>query len=155
MGDQPTTSHGNIGDKDVHSFLDHFIQAYDRGDDKFFNYFDPKASIYSISSPARIEGREAFRKSFGPHLKEKRSTKIQGPEIHSYGNTAAVAYDAHIEAGGHVHNTRCSLLLHRDAEGKITVAQMHMSSPPLRAGEDMRILEERVATAISAVGTPK
>jgi len=148
------TSHGNIGDKDVHSFLDQFIQAYDRGDDSFFNYFDPKAAIYSVSSPSRLDGREAFRKSFGPHLKEKRSTKIQGAEVHSYGNTAAVTYDAHIDAGGHVHNTRCSLVLHRDAGGKLTVAQMHISSPP-RTAEDVRILEERVATAIAAVGTPK
>lgn len=149
------STHRGIGDKDVHSFLDHFIQAYDRGDEKLFDYFDPNASIFSISSPARIEGREAFRKSFGPHLKEKRSTKIHDPKIHSYGDTATVTYDAHIEAGGHAHDTRCSLLLHRDAQGKLSVAQMHMSSPPLRPGEDIRILEERVATSLAAVGTPK
>ena len=41
-----------------------------------------------------------------------------------------------------------------DAGGQLSVAQMHMSSPPPRSAEDVRILAERVATAISAVGTP-
>ncbi len=153
----PETS-GNpstIGDKDVHAFLDHFLKAYDGGDEKFFQYFTPNASIVTLSSAQRLDGREAFRKSFGPHLKAKRHTKIDSPTVESFGNAAAVTYDAHIEVEGHTHQARCSLILQRGTDGQLSVAQLHMSSPPLRSGEDIRILEERVATALSAVGTPK
>ena len=149
------THHRGIDDKDVHAFLDHFIRAYDHGDEKFFDYFTPKASILSISSSERIEGRDQFRKSFGPRLKEKRSTKIQSPEVHSFGDSASVTYDCSVQVEGHTHKARCTLVLQRDAGGNLAVAQMHMSSPPLRPGEDIHILEERVATSLSAVGTPK
>jgi ketosteroid isomerase-like protein len=160
---QPTDVYrptGDIEDKEVREFLTRFIDAYDGGDDSFFDYFAPDAGVFTVSSPTRIDGREEFRKGFAPHLKTKRVTQILAPRIETSGASASVMYHARIQIDGRTHETRCSLQLKRDERGGLSITQLHMSPQGSmrvvsQSFEDVVVLEERVATSLAQVGTPK
>jgi ketosteroid isomerase-like protein len=154
-----------ITQDEVRSFLKRFVDLYDKADKKFFDLFAPDATIFALSSSTRYEGRAAFEKGFGPNFKaDNRGSEIVSPEIKVLGDTALVSYYNRIQAGGKRIEMRSSLALSRDQKGGLAVTHLHNSPlnatgvtsvPAGRSIEDVMILEERVATAIAAIGTPK
>ena len=160
------TTKDRISEEEVKTFLDRFVDLYEKGDKGFFDLFAPNATVFAISSPTRIEGRDQFQKGFAPHFdpKSKRVSQILSPDIQVFGDTALVSYHNRIQAGGTTHDLQGSLVLRRNQRGGLNVTHLHNSPQSTassfsvgvgRSIEDFAILEERVATAISAVGTPK
>jgi ketosteroid isomerase-like protein len=147
---------------EVHEFLHRFVETYEKGDKAFFDCFSKNASVFTISSPTRIDGADEFRRGFQPFLegKSSRQSQILSPAISIEGGTAVVTYHNRIQVDGRSTNLRSTLVLTRDDSGRLRASHLHNSpleSPPVRPRtvEELHLIEERVATTIGAVGTPK
>ncbi len=147
---------------EVNSFLKKWVAAYENGDNAFFDFFAKDASFFSVSSPTRIDSLEEFRRGFESQFTGgKRRSQILSPEIRVVGNTAIVSYHNRVAVGNVTSNMRATVVLVKGREG-LKITHLHNSPlisvgvPPLgRAPEEVTLLEERVATAAAAVGTPK
>jgi ketosteroid isomerase-like protein len=152
-----------ITEEEVSAALDRFQNSYEQGDDKFFEHFDEKASLFTLSSPTRIDGREVYRRGFQPYFSgQKRRSQVLSPEIRILGDDSAlVTFHNRILANGVSTNIRATLIFQRDAKGSFQIVHTHLS--PLGQGvsaaptkiEDVTLLEERVASAAAMAGTPK
>ncbi|HEY0514046.1 MAG TPA: nuclear transport factor 2 family protein [Thermoanaerobaculia bacterium] len=148
---------------EVDSFLKRFTDLYEKSDEGFFDLFAHDATVFNLYSNHRLDGRDAFRKSFGPHFKShgKRTSEILSRETQIVGDTALVSYNNRIQVDDKRVDLRGSLLLNKE-NGGLQVKHLHNSSltgvASAAAGkpvEDIQVLEERVATSLSAIGTPK
>jgi ketosteroid isomerase-like protein len=157
-------STNGISEEEVHAFLKRFADLYEKADDRFFDLFASDATVFNISSSRRLEGRDAFRKEFGPRFKPgyKRVSEILSPEVQSLGGSALVSYRNRIQVDDQQVELRASLVLSRDPQGGLQVKHLHNSAlpgaqpaPAGRSVEEVVVLEERVATALSTIGTPK
>lgn len=144
-------------------FLDGYRIAYETGDKSYFSFFASDASFFTISSATRIDSLEEFHRSFGPSLADGAARRCQfmAPEVRVMGNSAVVTCHNRVSVQGDVINLRATFLLEM-RRGNLKIVHMHVSPAPLppqvpgQAGlEEVRLLEERVATAASTVGTPK
>lgn len=159
-----------ITQDEVKAFLKSYVAAYEKGDSKaFFGSFADDASVFTISAPTRIDGVEEFRRGFERHLSDVpergRRSQILSPEIKITGPTAVVSFHNRIAVGDQTTNMRATLVLSKRGKG-IQIVHLH-NSPLTSAGlpaakvpggvglQDVTLLEERVATAAAAVGTPK
>ncbi len=154
---RPEETNRKIAEDEVKVFLDRFSSLYEKADDGFFDLFAPNASVFTVSSPTLIDGRDKFKKGFAPHLTRdsKRVSQILSPEIQIFGDTALVTYHNRIQLDSKSFDLRSSLVLHKNDKGALNVTHLHNSPSAGRSLEDVVLLEERVATVISAVGTPK
>ena len=148
----------------VKDFLNKWIGAYGSNSKDFFEAFAPDASIFTLSSPARVDGRENFRDAFDPNFTGDRRGQILSPDIQIYGDLAVISCHSRISLDKKVTHLRTSLCVRAGEGGKLQITHMHQSpmgvpgsaAPPAAGGADgIQLLEERVAVAAAAVGTPK
>lgn len=152
-----------LSNEDVKGFLARWARAYDEGDEAFFDSFAKDASIFAISSPTRIDGLEEFRRGFEPYFREgNRRSQILSPEIKASGDTAVATFHNRVNVDNRITNMRTTVVISR-ADGGLKITHLHqspLSTPSAIAGagagpESVSLLEERVAVAAAAVGTPK
>jgi ketosteroid isomerase-like protein len=153
-----------ISVNEVKEFLKAWISEYERGTNAFFEHFEPTATIFGLTIPTRIDGIDEFKRGFEGALSsgKKRLSQILSPEIKLLGDAGAVvSYHNRVVVDGHSSNLRGTVVLNKGHDG-IKIVHLHLSplatvSAPAaaRAPEDVSLLEERVATAAAAVGTPK
>jgi ketosteroid isomerase-like protein len=154
----------HLNQSEVKEFLKRFVTSYESGGKGFFELFANDASVFSISVPTRIDGVEEFRRGFEDSLGagQKRRAQILSPEIRIAGNTAIVSYHNRVAVDSATTNMRATMVLAKDGKAGLKIIHLHNSPlvaagvPPVaRRPEDITLLEERVATAAAAVGTPK
>ncbi|AID34841.1 MULTISPECIES: nuclear transport factor 2 family protein [Mesorhizobium] len=151
-----------LSEPDVTTFLKTFVSTYEKGDASFFDLFAGDASVFSVSVPTRIDGAEEYRRGYEEQFQGKnRRAQILSPEIRIAGDVAVVTYHNRVAFDNQSTNLRSTLVL--SLVGKdLKIVHLHnsplaspgVSSTPRRP-EDVTLLEERVATAAAAVGTPK
>ena len=152
----------DLTEGEVNSFLQKWVSAYESGDKSFFDFFADDASYFSVSAPTRIDGTEEFRRGFEEQfLGQKRRSQILSPEIRVAGDAAIVSYHNRVSVGGSTANLRATIVVTKGRDG-LKIAHLHNSPlasvgvpAPARTPESVTLLEERVATAAAAVGTPK
>jgi len=145
-------------------FLDNYRKAYENGDASFFSYFTPDATFFTLSSPTRIDSREEFKRSFGSAFASgvTRRSQFMAPEVRIMSDMVLVTCHNRISIDDVTTNLRATFVLVLRGGG-LKIAHLHNSPLPLpampttavRDFEEISILEERVATAASQVGTPK
>lgn len=151
-----------LTEQDVKAFLSKWSRAYDEASPAFFDSFAEDTSIFAVSSPTRIDGLEEYRRGFEPYFsKGDRRSQILSPEIKVSGDTAVATFHNRVNIQGRISNLRTTVVL-QDGKGGPRIIHLHQSplgAPPVIAGaaspEAVSLLEERVATAAAAVGTPK
>jgi len=153
----------NITTESVNAFLKQFAASYSDGGEEFFDSFTDDASFFALSVPARIDSTEQYREGFEKDLAEgrERRTQILSPSIRMLGESAAlVTFHNRIHVNKVTTNNRITMVVEAGAKG-LQVSHLHVSPmttptlPGLVPDKDVAVLEERVATAIGAVGTPK
>lgn len=153
-----------LTEKDVRDFLAKWARSYDEGSDDFFDSFAKDTSVFSISSPTRIDGLEEFRRGFEPYFGQgTRRSQILSPEIKLSGDTAVATFHNRVNIDNRITNLRSTIVLQKGSDGRTKIVHLHQSPlgapAPVAAGavspEMVSLLEERVATAAAAVGTPK
>jgi len=151
-----------LSEGEVSGFLKQFVSTYESGDESFFDLFAKDASVFSVTVPTRIDGAEEYRRGYeGQFQGQKRRAQILSPAIRIAGDMAFVTYHNRVAIDNQSTNMRSTLVVIKGGDG-IKIAHLHNS--PLSTGgiavaprrpEDVTLLEERVATAAAAVGTPK
>lgn len=154
----------NFTVEDVKAFLSKWSRAYDEGSPGFFESFAPDTSVFALSSPTRIDGLEEYKRGFEPYFAGgKRRSQILSPEIKVSGDTAVATFHNRVNIDNRISNLRTTVVLQQDGRGNAKIIHLHQSplgAPPAvsAAGvspDSVSLLEERVATAAAAVGTPK
>ncbi len=145
-------------------FLARFVKSYNSGSEDYFNHFTDEATFFALSVPTRVDGLKEYRVGFERAFSrgKDRTTQILSPEVRLLGASAAlITFYNRVQVDDLTSNNRLSLVVER-TKGGLKVSHLHasaISAPTIRpepgGREDIRILEERVATAIGAVGTPK
>jgi ketosteroid isomerase-like protein len=155
-----------LTEEEALAFLQKTVDAYEAGSDEFFGYFAPDASVFVVSTPTRIDGRDVFREGFGPYFfGTERISQILSPEVRLLGDDAAMlSFHNRILVKGVSANIRGTMVIARDDQGELKVVHLH-NSPLVQAPitvapvtEDLNsitVLEERVAAASAMTGTPK
>jgi ketosteroid isomerase-like protein len=154
-----------LSEQEVVKFLKDYQEAYEEGDERFFDFFAEDASFFTYSSPTRIDSVEEFKRGFGPHLAsgQTRRNQFLSPEIKISGDVAIVSLHNRIQVDGSTTNARASLVIVKDGERRgARITHLHVSplAAPTPVGvarsiEEITLLEERVAVAAATVGTPK
>ena len=165
----PVTSQP-ITEQEVVDTMKNFQDAFEAGDPKFFDFFTKDMSMFTLTTPTRVDGLETYEHGFAPFfLNKKRNSQILSPEVRLLGDKAAVmTFHNRILIQGVATNLRGTVIFERDdATGKLRCVHMHNSplTQPLatsaaavsenRSLEDITLLEERVASASAMAGTPK
>jgi ketosteroid isomerase-like protein len=148
----------------VLQFLDDYRKAYEKGDESYFSYFNTDASLFTVSSPTRIDSREEFKRSFGPALTSgvTRRCQIMAPEIRILGDSALVTCHNRISVDDETISLRVTFVMVLRGHN-LRIAHMHASPLPqptvpgstVHGIDEIDVLEERVATSASQIGTPK
>lgn len=154
-----------LTEKEVLNFVQEIVNVYETGEKEFFDLFAKDASLFTISTPTRIDGRETYEHNFGPFFyNQKRRSIILSPEVRLLGPDAAlIDFHNRIIVQGISANIRSTIVAARDSSGELKCVHMHNSplteavAPPLAATnlENLTLLEERVASASAMTGTPK
>ena len=119
--------------------------AYEAGSPEFFDFFTADATVFSASHPLRLEGREAYRRYFGPYLPEqRRATQVLHPEVRLVGEGALVTFHSRVRVQHSSVDNRATLLLVPDG-GRLKIAHMHMSPLNAPQGAGGAGLQEDVA----------
>jgi ketosteroid isomerase-like protein len=117
--------------------------AYEAGSPEFFDYFTEDASIFSLSHPVRIQGREGYRRYFGHDFQqERRAVRLLHTEVRLIGDGALVSFHNRIRVSYNSVDSRGTLLLVPE-DGRLKIAHLHMS--PLvvtQLPEDRGLVEE-------------
>jgi len=154
-------AHG-VEQSEALKFLDKFNAAYAEGNDHFFDAFRKDANIFALSVPDRISSVDEYRAGFGENFSgRRRSSEVVDPQVLPAGpDSALVTYYHRVKTDTVSANNRVTLLLTRDGN-QLKISHLHASpvGSPTISGvsklEHFAILEERVATALGTVGTPK
>jgi len=154
-----------LTEEEVAQTMKRWQEAFESGKPEFFDFFDPAVSLFTVSSPTRVDSLDVYRRGFEQFfLNEKRKSQILSPEVRLIGNSGAVmTFHNRILINGISSNIRGTVVFVRDAKGALKCVHMHNSplgQPTLqgRIGtgpEDITVLEERVAAGAAMVGTPK
>jgi len=154
-----------LTEQEVRDFLRVWVDAFNRGDAQFFDLLSPDVTMFAVSVPTRIDGRDTYREGYAPSfLNTQRISQVLTPEIRILGaDSALVSYHNRVLVGGTATTMRTTVVLVRDANGDLHVVHAHNS--PLTAAttpavtpaglENITVLEERVASASATTGTPK
>lgn len=156
-----------LAQDEVQTLLRRYQETYEAADPGFFDLFTRDATFFTVSSPTRIDGLEEFRRGFEPDFTRggvTRRLQILTPEIRILDNAAVATFHARISADGQLSNLRSTLTIVQEQGGALRIAHLHNSpqaapTVPIpfaaRTVDEIRLLEERVATAAATVGTPK
>jgi uncharacterized protein (TIGR02246 family) len=154
-----------LTEEEVAQTMKRWQEAFEAGSEEFFDYFDPDVSLFTVSSPTRVDGREVYQRGFEQFfLGEKRKSQILSPEVRLLGDDSAMmTFHNRILISGISSNIRGTVVFRRDDKGKLRCVHMHNSplGQPTMQGriegrvEDISVLEERVAAGAAMVGTPK
>lgn len=164
------TAQKPITESEVVDTMKQWQAAFEAGDPRFFEFFTKDMSIFTLTTPTRIDGRETYEHGFAPHfLQRKRHSQILSPEVRLLGDDAAVmTFHNRIMIEGVSTNLRGTIIFERDpTSGQLRCVHMHNSPithtlaasaaavSDKRSLEDITLLEERVASASAMAGTPK
>jgi ketosteroid isomerase-like protein len=140
-------------------------EAFEAGAPEFFDFFEGDVSLFTLSAPTRVDGREVYQRGFEPFfLGTRRNSQILSPEVRLLGNDSAVmTFHNRILINGISTNIRGTVVFIREADGNLKCVHMHNSplAPPTKQPtptatlEEVTLLEERVASASAMTGTPK
>lgn len=167
MSDSSTGGQRAVTEEEVRAALQRVVETYESGSREFFNLFADDASFFTATSPTRVDSREEYERGFGPVFYDtKRVAQVLSPEIRLLGSDAAVAsFHNRVQVGGVANNLRTTFVFHRGGDGQLQAVHVHSSPLGQHAGtsisrtpselDDVTVLEERVAAASAAVGTPK
>ena len=154
-----------LTEEEVLSTMKRWQEAFEAGDKSFFEYFADDVSIFTLSTPTRIDGREVYREGFeDSFLGRERKSQILSPEVKVLSDDSAMmTFHNRILIDGQSANIRGTVIFARDRGGKLKCVHMHnspLTQPGMtaRLGADLEgitVLEERVASAVAMVGTPK
>ncbi len=164
----PLTRHPKkttVDTNDVDEFLDTLTNTYESDPEAYIALFRGDATFFLASSEGRIDGAREYRRLLDARdvSNYKRSMTIESPEIRTFSNVALATYQSRLTVDEKSVRTRVTLVLTPDdLTGDLKVAHLHTSlldDPEVTAMppsiEKIAIIEERVATAIAATGTPK
>lgn len=148
--------------KEVWATIKAWNEAYEKGEEKFFDFFDKDADFFTLSTGTRIDSVEDFKKIFAPSLKSKvhRKCTLLSPEIKVFdGHTAIATEHARINVGGQTYNVRQTQVFKKTDKGW-KIIHLHNSPievKPAKPDEFLGIKEfdDRIAVAAAASGTPK
>jgi len=154
-----------LSEKEVLEWFGKTIKAYEKGDEGFFDFFARDTSLFTVSSPTRVDGLEVYKSGFAPYFVGfERVSQILSPEVRILGPDAALlTFHNRILVGGLANNIRGTVVIQRQGDGKLAFVHMH-NSPLTQASapavgpadlESISVLEERVAAASAMTGTPK
>jgi ketosteroid isomerase-like protein len=140
---------------EVLSWFSRTIEAYERGDESFFDYFARDVSLFVVSSPTRIDGLEVYKTGFAPYLVgTERVSQILSPDVRILGpDSALLTFHNRILVKGIATNIRGTVVIQRQDDGNLAFVHMH-NSPLTQATvpafaptdlENITVLEERVA----------
>ena len=154
-----------LTEEDVVDNMKQWQEAFEGGTPAFFDFFDEHVSLFTLSAPTRVDGREVYRRGFEQFfVGTTRNSQILSPEVRLLGpDSAVMTFHNRILLGGVSTNIRGSVVFIRDETGKLKCVHMHnspLSQPTApvqlqRRLEDITLLEERVASASAMTGTPK
>lgn len=159
-----------ITEQEVVNTMKKWQDAFEAGDPHFFDFFTKDMSMFALTTPTRIDGKETYEHGFAPFfLNRTRHSQILSPEVRLLGDNAAVmTFHNRILIQGVATNLRGTVIFERDAaSGELRCVHMHNSplTQPVatsaaavsekRSLEDITLLEERVASASAMAGTPK
>lgn len=158
-------SAGDLTEQDVLDWFTRTIRAYEAGDESFFDFFSPDASLFMVSTPTRIDGRDIWRDGFAPYfVNHERVSQILSPEVRLLGpDSAFISFHNRILVKGVATNIRGTVIVTRDGGGELQFVHMHNSplthavAPAVHPADldSITVLEERVAAASAMTGTPK
>lgn len=161
----PEKTHKALTEDQVVKTMKDWQETFESGNERWFDFFDKDASLFTVSSPTRIDGREVYRAGFAQFfLNIKRNSQILSPEVRILGEDAAVmTYHNRVLIRGISTNMRGTVVFARDASGELKCVHLHQSplaqptaiGADLKTVEDVTLLEERVASASAMTGTPK
>jgi ketosteroid isomerase-like protein len=154
-----------LTEEGVLAWFEQTVRAYEGGDASFFDFFASDVSLFVVSTPTRIDGREIFRDGFAPYFVGiERISQILSPEVRLLGPDAALlSFHNRILVRGISTNIRGTVVVARDRGDELKIVHMH-NSPLTQAIvpafapsdlENITVLEERVAAASAMTGTPK
>jgi ketosteroid isomerase-like protein len=147
----------------VEQLLVEYQSTYENSSPDYFRLFTADATFFVLSVPSRIDSREEFQRVFSLTPGAQRRSQILSPEIRIMGDSALVSLHSRVALGDEQHHLRETLVVTRDSRGALRIAHLHISpqemppvpDTPVRALEEIAIIEERTATTASTVGTPK
>jgi hypothetical protein len=152
-----------ITEEEVVRTMKAWQEAFEAGDPKFFDFFDPNVSLFTLSTPTRVDTLEVYRRGFEQFfLGTKRNSQILSPTVRLLGDSSAVmTFHNRILVRGISTNIRGTVVFVRSGGG-LKCVHMHNSPlgqptvvPQAKGVEDVTLLEERIASASAMTGTPK
>lgn len=125
-----------LSEKEVADTMKRWQEAFEAGSDKLFEFFDPDVSLFTLSSPTRVDGREIYRRGIEGRVLGKRwKSQILSPEVRLIGPEGAVmTFHNRINRDGISANFRGAVVFARDATGDLKCVHVHIS--PLRQPMD-------------------
>jgi hypothetical protein len=154
-----------LTEEEVLDWFGETIKAYERGDEVFFDFFARDTSLFTLSSPTRVDGIEVYKAGFAPFfVGTERISQILSPEVRILGDDSALlTFHNRILVRGMATNIRGTVVIQRQDDGKLAFVHMHNSpltqttAPAVGPTEleSITVLEERVAAASAMTGTPK
>jgi ketosteroid isomerase-like protein len=163
--DKGTTGRKALTEENVVQTMKNWQEAFEAGDERFFEFFDKSVSLFTLSAPTRVDGRDVYRRGFEHFfLGTKRNSQILSPEVRLLGDDSAVmTFHNRILIKGVSTNIRGTVVFIRDDNGDLKCVHMHNSplTQPVAQGQldaaidNITLLEERIASASAMTGTPK
>jgi ketosteroid isomerase-like protein len=129
----------------VRAALEASLAAYEAASPEFFDYFTEDASFFSPSMPTRIDGRDAYRRYFGPQLGlQRRASHLLDLELRMLADGAALAtFHNRIRVNYNCVDLRATMVLVRQGE-LWKIAHLHMSPLNRPAATDTTGLVEDI-----------
>ncbi|RSK38918.1 nuclear transport factor 2 family protein [Hymenobacter perfusus] len=145
------------------------LEAYAEGDQRFFDYLHEKVQIHSndarlfaLKETEAIDGRETFREKF-TQFETKRSVNEVSLNVQMIAaNKVLAARNLSVEVNGIESSVRQTIIWDKGADGKWQMSHIHSAlvGQPVLTGanaqalsmEEIRVLNERIATVAATVG---
>src|SRR3984893_18454323 len=137
---------GPLTEEHVVDNMKQWQEAFEAGNPTFFDFFDEHASLFTLSAPTRVDGREVYRRGFEQFfLGTTRNSQILSPEVRVLGQDSAVmTFHNRILVRGVSTNLRGTVVFIRDKTGRLKCVHMHNSplTQPTAAVPAQRRLED-------------
>jgi len=142
-------------DKDLAKARTASAKAYSSGSKKFFDFFTPDVTVYSVNSTEPVIGLPAFKKEFSL---QKREFKVLKDNVKMLGDEQAlVVLTARIKQSGITFNVRQSGYWTKTQQGW-QIKHLHTTllgkpTPPVATSpKAITVMTEKIATVAAVVG---